>query len=177
MEKTVERAQQMLEDLKAAKIPQSRIAKEAGVNTVTLWQIAKKGQPTVSERVFDAIWDYWSEHAPPKGTDTEPTNDGQTATETPQKASAVPKVVKQAKAKVHKPSMKKRAVSKSVKVPVKAVKSTELPPIDIEGMISHEYVPVDLKALTALIDGMIDHFRGQVEELQAVKTHLNISQQ
>ena len=52
---------------------------------------------------------------------------------------------------------------------VPTAKKAELPPLDVKGMINQGYVPVDLKALTALIDGMIARFHAQVDELEAVR--------
>lgn len=166
-DKTIDRARQMLADLKAAKIPQARIAKEAGVNGVTLWQISKGGQSSVSERVFDAIWDYWSEHAPPKG---ELTDSQREPKEGSQEAPAVINTTKPKPPKAKGPRRQKRTAQKVSKGTAKTpTKPAEQQPIDIEGMISHDYVPVDLKALTALIDGMIARFETQIAELEAVK--------
>jgi hypothetical protein len=170
VDKTIDRARQMLADLKAAKIPQSRIAKEAGINGVTLWQISKGGQSSVSERVFDAIWDYWSEHAPPKG---EPTNGQQEPASGPQEASMAVKPAKAKQSKAKGPRKQKRTVQKVSKTTVKAAtKPAKQHPLDIEGMISRDYVPVDLRALVALIDGMIERFQAQVIELETVKKKL-----
>lgn len=36
-------------------------------------------------------------------------------------------------------------------------------------MLNRDYVPVDMRALTALIDGMITRFQGQIEELEAIR--------
>jgi hypothetical protein len=59
IDKTIERVRQLLFELTTAGIP-TQVSKAAGVNGVTLWQIKKGGQATVSERVFDSIWDFWS---------------------------------------------------------------------------------------------------------------------
>jgi hypothetical protein len=178
-EKTVERARQMLTELTMAGVPMTKVAKGAGVNGVTLWQLKKGGQSRISERVFDSIWDFWSENAPPRKDGNEaatglvevpqaaeadnPSSAPTKAKRGPRKAAAKPKAAKT----VSKPSMKSQKQSNDQKAPTAG--SSDMPPINIDGLLNRDYVPVDMKALTALIDGMITRFKGQIEELEAVR--------
>jgi hypothetical protein len=177
-EKTVERARQMLTELTMAGIPITKVSKEAGVNSVTIWQIKKGGQSRISERVFDSIWDFWSENAPPR-TDgqeaaTGPVEAPQTA-EASKPSPAPTKAVRGPRTAALKPKgTKPRAAKTATKQPTNGQKAVtaslkDLPPINIEGLLNRDYVPVDMKALTALIDGMIARFQGQIEELEAIR--------
>ncbi|MBN1446449.1 MAG: hypothetical protein JXA28_00860 [Bacteroidetes bacterium] len=66
MEKTVERAHEMIHDLRRAGISGQKIAKGSGVNPVTIGQIRNGKSGRITEKIFDRIWDFWSENAPPK---------------------------------------------------------------------------------------------------------------
>jgi hypothetical protein len=182
-EKTVERARQMLTELTMAGIPMTKVSKDAGVNSVTIWQIKKGGQSRISERVFDSIWDFWSENAPPRtngqsadGKDAtgpveatqaaragKPSPSPTKAVRSPRKAALKPKATK--KPRVAKAAAKQSTIGQKAA----ATAPADLPPINIEGLLNRDYVPVDMKALTALIDGMITRFKGQIEELEAVR--------
>jgi len=66
MEKTVERAHEMIRDHLRAGISGQKIAKGSGVNPVTIDQIRNGKSGRITVKVFDKIWDFWSEKAPPK---------------------------------------------------------------------------------------------------------------
>jgi lambda repressor-like predicted transcriptional regulator len=179
-EKTVERARQMLTELTMAGVPMTKVAKGAGVNGVTLWQLKKGGQSRISERVFDSIWDFWSEHAPPRANGqsvdgNEAATGAVEATQAAEVGEPSPAPTKTvggpSKAAAGPKSTKGPKINKPVTSGQKAAGSGHagLSPLNIDGLLNRDYVPVDMKALVTLIDGMIARFEGQIEELEVVR--------
>lgn len=182
-EKTVERAYQMITDLTSAGVSMNRITKGAKVDYITVLRIKDGTRKRISERVFDSIWDFWSENAPPRanGQSADGKLAASDATEAPQAAetgkpsSAPTKAVRSPRKAAVKPKAKKPRASKTAPKSAtngqKAAGSghADMPPINIDGLLNRNYVPVDMKALTALIDGMIARFQGQIEELEAIR--------
>lgn len=183
-EKTVERACQMIMDLTSAGVSMNKITKGAKVDYITVLRIKDGTRKRISERVFDSIWDFWSENAPPRtngqSADGQETTTGPVeatqaaeagkpspaptkAVRSPRKAALKPKATK--KPRVAKAAAKQSTIGQKAA----ATAPADLPPINIEGLLNRDYVPVDMKALTALIDGLITRFQGQIEELEAVR--------
>ena len=175
-EKTVERAYQMIMDLTSAGVSMNKITKGAKVDYITVLRIKDGTRKRISERVFDSIWDFWSENAPPRTNGQEaatgpveaaeagkPSPTPTKALRSPRKAAVKPKATKKSRAA--------KAAAKQSTNGQKAAGSghADMPPINIDGLLNRNYVPVDMKALTALIDGMITKFQGQIEELEAVR--------
>jgi len=86
MEKTVERAHEMIHDLVRAGFSGEKISREAGVSSPTIGQIRNGKSGRITEKVFDKIWNYWSEHAPPKDEREAAREVPETPVEPPQKA-------------------------------------------------------------------------------------------
>ncbi|MDT8324442.1 MAG: hypothetical protein RRA94_10040, partial [Bacteroidota bacterium] len=66
MEKTVERAREMVMELVASGLTMSKISDGTGVNPTTLGWIKNGKIKKIKGMTFDRIWDYWSENPGPE---------------------------------------------------------------------------------------------------------------
>lgn len=157
-EKTVEKAQQMIQDLLLAGYSGVKISEGSGVNQVTIGALKNGKSQRVTEKVFDRLWDYWSENVPPKekleqlraekgqSTGRKKASEKAPASESAQTASAKPKR-----------KYTKRSVSETPST---------------EGFINRNYVPVDLNALNTTIDKLISQFSDTLKELEAIRKQI-----
>lgn len=163
-EKTAEKAQQMIQDLILAGFSGVKISKGSGVNQITIGNLKNGKNSRVTEVVFDKLWDFWSENVPPqaeleklraeKGQPAS-ASAGTRAQKTPEKATAsIPS---------------KPAPSKPKRKYTKRTKQTAPPSTSF---INKNYVPVDINALTATVDSLIDRFSEAVKELEAIRKQI-----
>lgn len=165
MEKTVERAQQMIRDLLRAGFSGKDISQGSGVNPNTIGSLRNGKSTRVTDKVFDRIWDYWSEHAPPKDDNRPPDEE-----ETP--VAIKNKSISEAARK----SLRKAAegtngdaVAKTKEAPAPRQRHPEA---SSGSFVSRQHVPVDISALTAVIRRLVSRFEDAKRELEEIRKEI-----
>jgi hypothetical protein len=159
-EKTVKKAQMMVHDLLLLGFSGVKISDGAGVNQVTIGSIRNGKSQRISEKVFDRIWDFWSEHAPPK--------------------EELEKLRAEKSAKLKSPQPTKMQASTAPTSPTasqpkpkrKYTKRVSTKPVEAGSFISRQYVPVDLTVLRNTIDNLIAQFSEAVAELESIREQI-----
>jgi len=155
-EKSVDRAQRMIKDLLLAGYSGVKISEGSGINQVTIGALKNGKSQRVTDKVFNRLWDYWSENVPPKD-ELEKLRAEKTPSTTVQKA---PEKASASKTEGQKP---KRKYTKRTKSEA---------PSTAEGFINRQYVPVDLTALNNTIDKLISQFSDTLKELEAIRKQI-----
>lgn len=161
-EKTPDKAQRMIHDLLLVGISGEKIAKGTKISSMTISAIKNGKNKRISEKVFDAIWNFYDEKAPPREemerlraerASEVPASPVTMVKQTPKAASKLKPKVNAENPKAHKPS------------------GTSVT-IDLTGFISRDYLPVNVPLLTQQIDGLIARFRQAVIELEQIKSQI-----
>lgn len=154
-EKTPQKAQRMILDLLLLGISGEKIAKGTKISAMTISSIKNGRNQRISEKVFDKIWNFYDEKAPPR-TEMEKLREEKGNVELPQQ----------------KPEEKAAPKSKTEKPDSGTPTAPKRPVKDFSGFISTDYVPVNLKALNEQIDGLISQFQSALDELNAIKAQI-----
>ncbi|MBE0645250.1 MAG: helix-turn-helix transcriptional regulator [Bacteroidetes bacterium] len=137
------------------------IAEQSGVNQLTVGNIKNGKASRITDKVFNKIAAFRLKVD--AGTVLPPVR-GRKPGRPAGAATAVPPI-------------KGKTPQQGKSVPQPAQGKAKTPPrrsdgLSIKGMISTDYVPVDIAQLQALIDGLIARFAGAIEELEQIKRQL-----
>lgn len=163
-EKTVDKAQRMIHDLLLVGVSGEKIAKGTKISSMTISAIKNGKNQRISEKVYDAIWEFYDEQAPPREEmerlRAERASDVPTSTASAPNSKRTPKAASKLKPKVNAESRKAHKASGAEIL------------IDFSGFINRDYVPVNVPLLTQRIDDLIDRFRQAVNELEQIKSQI-----
>jgi DNA-binding Xre family transcriptional regulator len=164
-EKTPDKAQRMIHDLLLVGVSGQKISKNTGISEMTISAIKNGRNKRVSEAVFDKIWEYYDEQAPPREEMDKIREEGASKATGPRvkaapKAKQTPKATSKLKPKVN---------AESPKAQLAGVSDT---PIDFTGMINRQYIPVNVPLLSQRIDELITRFQHAVSELEQIKSQI-----
>lgn len=152
----------MIHDLLLVGISGEKIARATKISSMTISSIKNGKNKRISEKVYDAIWEFYDEQAPPR-EEMERLR-AERAFEAPASMTPAPKTKRTPKA-----ASKLKVNVESPKAP-KAGESDTL--IDFAGFINRDYVPVNVPMLTQQIDGLVARFRQAVIELEQIKSQI-----
>jgi transcriptional regulator with XRE-family HTH domain len=168
-EKTVEKARQMIHDLLILGFSGAKIAKGTGITEMTISSIKNGKSQRVSEKVFDKLWNFFDETAPPRAEMERIRSEKAPATEAPN-VPAKQSISGTAEPDAPKP---KRKYTKRIGSSGEADSSTKVTFPNTEGFINRQLVPVDLSALNNRIDHLIAQFSEALKQLHAIRKQID----